>query len=216
MPPDPSEPPGGLTRVVHILRSPTANLISVAAAVRRADAAPVMTDAPTDVSGAERLIVPGVGSFGAMMSWLNFRGITEPLRARLAVGAPTLAICLGMQVLFESSEESPGVRGLGVIPGVVRRFETSDLLRVPQMGWNRVEPQTSFVAQHVGFAYFANSYRVSAATSISGWSSAISDHGGPFLAAIQSVAAPRIVGCQFHPELSGSWGLNLLRRWAAC
>jgi imidazole glycerol phosphate synthase glutamine amidotransferase subunit len=163
---------------------------------------------PVDIEEADGVVLPGVGAFGAAMRKLNDSGWTEPLRARLAAGRPTLAICLGLQILCEASEESPGVKGLGVIPGVVRRFPNT--VRVPQMGWNLVEPEQSPRLPPAGSAYFANSYRLDARPD--GWSAAWSDYGGRFIAML---ARGPILACQFHPELSGAWGLDLLRGWLA-
>jgi imidazole glycerol phosphate synthase glutamine amidotransferase subunit len=207
-----------MSPTVHILASPTANLASVAAAVHRCGGEPMLTDSPRQVETSTRLIFPGVGSFATAMSWLNSSGLAVPLLDRLRSGAPTLAICLGMQVLFDSSEESPGVRGLSVINGRVTRFEPSLACRIPQLGWNRVAAQPGFSAAspQTGFAYFANSYCANSVAA-NDWACATSDHGGPFIASVQHRRNPGILACQFHPELSGPgpWGLGLLRNWMA-
>jgi imidazole glycerol phosphate synthase glutamine amidotransferase subunit len=130
------------------------------------------------------------------------------MRERIDAGRPTLAICLGFQLLFEGSEESPGVEGLGVVPGRIERFNES--VRVPQFGWNRVIPATESAMVRSGYAYLANSYRAGAP--VPGWACAMADHGGPFVAAMER--GP-VLACQFHPELSGRWGLDLLGRWIA-
>jgi imidazole glycerol phosphate synthase glutamine amidotransferase subunit len=112
---------------------------------------------------------------------------------------------VGLQVLCDASEESPGVPGLGLVPGTVRRFPST--VRVPQFGWNRVEaPPGGFLES--GYAYYANSYRLDAAPA--GWTAATSDHGGPFVGALRR---GDVLACQFHPELSGAWGLAMLGRW---
>src|SRR5690606_8116047 len=116
----------------------TANLASVLAAFRRLGADPVVVDEPEAVARADRLVLPGVGTFAAARAALDARALVEPLRERLGAGRPTLAICLGFQLLFEASEESPGAEGLGLLPGVVRRFPAG--ARTPQLGWNRVAP----------------------------------------------------------------------------
>ena len=194
---------GGETIVV---RTGTANLASVLAALERLGVpARTSTDA-LDVDQADRLILPGVGAFGAAMDRLQADGLVEPLRRRIGSGGPTLAICLGMQLLFESSDESPGREGLCAVPGTLRRFTAN--VRIPQMGWNRIVAENSCRILTGGYVYFANSYR---ATEVPpGWSVATTDHGGSFLAAIERGA---VVACQFHPELSGSFGLELIRRW---
>src|SRR5262249_12073140 len=148
------------------------------------------------------------GAFGAAMAELGARRLLAPLRARIGSGGPVLAICLGMQLLFESSEESPRVAGLGVIPGAVRRLPAH--ARVPHMGWNHVQPIDDRGSLRPGFAYFANSF---ASLSIpEGWRGATTRHGGTFASAIER---GRVLACQFHPELSGRYGGALLQRWIA-
>lgn len=201
-------------RDVLVVRTGTANLASVLAGLARAGAAPRLASDPREVAAARRVVLPGVGSFGAAMDNLRADGLDGVLRERLESGRPLLAICLGLQVVAEASEESPGARGLGVIPDTVRRI-TGDV-RVPQLGWNTVAPQDGCALLKPGHAYFANSYCLQKAPA--GWSAALTEHGGPFVAALER--GPQLL-CQFHPELSGAWGLALLVRWlsaveAAC
>ncbi|MCG3124675.1 MAG: Imidazole glycerol phosphate synthase subunit HisH [Phycisphaerales bacterium] len=193
---------------VHIVRTGTANLASVVAALSRQGADPVLTSDAATIDAADVLVLPGVGSFAAAMDALRRADVAEVLTARINAGRPTLAICLGLQVLFEASEESPGVKGLGVVPGEITRF--TGAVRVPQLGWNAVACEPSCRVLSDGDAYYANSYRAGHAPA--GFAAAWSDHGGPFIAAIER--GP-VVACQFHPELSGSWGAALIRRWLA-
>ena len=196
------------TSDVLVIRTGSANLASVLAGLERAGAAPRVTDDPADVTSADRLVLPGVGAFEAAMERLHSLGLAAPLADRLRAGRPTLCVCLGLQLLCEESEESPGVRGLAVAPGVVRRFPPT--VRVPQLGWNDVTPDPACRLIEPGFAYYANSYRLVDAPP--GWAVARTDHGGPFIGAMERGA---VLACQFHPELSGAWGLALLRRWVA-
>lgn len=192
-----------------IIPTGTANLASVAAFLRRAGLNPRPAQTPDDVRAAPRLVLPGVGTFAAGMATLTQRNFAAPLRQRLAELRPTLAICLGLQLLYDASDESPGVSGLGILPGVVRRFDAS--LRVPHMGWNLVTPDlddTSLPA--LGHAYFANSFHVPEPPTP--WRVARSTHGVPFIAAI---ARGPVLATQFHPELSGEWGQRLLAAWIA-
>ncbi len=188
-----------------------ANLASVLTGFERLGCQVHMIDSPAEVQAAERLVLPGVGAFGAAMAALEERGLIQSLRARIEAGRPTLAICLGMQLLGRSSEESPGVRGLDIFCGAATCTPTTEPgIRVPQMGWNRVMPAAGCRVVPDGYAYFANSYRLSDCPS--GWQPVWCDYGGRFLAALERDA---IVGCQFHPELSGTFGKQLLRGWLA-
>lgn len=202
-----------MTPDVTVVATSVANIASVFAALRRSGARPVMSLDPAEVTRARRVVLPGVGAFGAAMEALRAGGLAEAIAARVEAGRPLLAICLGLQVLAQGSQESPGVTGLGVVPGTARRFGTG--LRVPQLGWNRVQPVAGARVIEPGSAYFANSYRIESIPP--GWSGATAEYGGPFVAALER--GP-VLACQFHPELSGAWGAALIRRWleqeAAC
>jgi imidazole glycerol phosphate synthase glutamine amidotransferase subunit len=191
---------------VLVVPTGTANMASMVAGLERAGARAQIATDPDRVFSCDRLVLPGVGALGAAMQRLSDQGLVEALSGRIEAGRPTLAVCVGLQILCESSAESPGVRGLGVLGGRVERFDSS--VRVPQMGWNRVEAGEGCRLIESGFAYFANSYRL--VDPPDGFCAAFSDHGGRFVAALERGG---VLACQFHPELSGSWGLLLLRRW---
>lgn len=191
---------------VAVVCTGTANLASVLAGLERTGGRAYPTTDPAAVSEAPRLVLPGVGAFGAAMEALAAKGLVAALKDRLLAGRPTLAICVGFQLLFEASEESPGASGLAVLQGTVRRFPSS--VRAPQFGWNRIMPNGGCRFFEPGHAYFANSYCVTAAPA--GWGAAYADYGGRFLAGLERGA---VLACQFHPELSGAWGRRLLRRW---
>ncbi len=192
---------------VAILKTGTANLASVFAACERLGATPTLVCGAQDVAQARHLIVPGVGAFGPCMQALERMHLVEALRARLQdADQPTLAVCMGLQLLCQSSDESPGVRGVGAVHGVVRRFGGD--VRVPQLGWNNVRPQGGCQLLVPGMAYFAHSYRL--ADVPAGWHGALTDHGGLFVSALER--GPVLL-CQFHPELSGDYGAALLGRW---
>jgi imidazole glycerol phosphate synthase glutamine amidotransferase subunit len=194
------------TPQVRVVPTGTANMASMIAGLERAGARAQITTDPDRVRSADRLVLPGVGALGAAMDRLAKDGLIQALAARVREGRPTLAVCVGLQILCESSAESPGVRGLGVFSGRVERFDRS--VRVPQMGWNRVEADDGCRLIESGFAYFANSYRL--VDPPDGFCAAFSDHGGRFVAALERGG---VLACQFHPELSGGWGLLLLKRW---
>lgn len=192
---------------VHVISTGTANLASVEAGLRRCGWQPARVESADQILDAELLVVPGVGTLAAACQRLESQGFVAPLRERLRLGMPTLAICLGMQLLAEGSEESPDDQGLGILPGSARRFPTS--VRVPQIGWNRVNPEPDIEWTSSGFAYFANSYFL-AEDPRDGWKCLWSEHEVEFLAA---AARGRVLACQFHPELSGEWGQQLLMWW---
>ncbi|HLZ45797.1 MAG TPA: imidazole glycerol phosphate synthase subunit HisF [Gemmatimonadales bacterium] len=191
---------------VVIVDSGVANLASIAGALQRLGATAVISADPAVVREAERLVLPGVGAFGAGMAALRSRGLDAVIPELASRGMPILGICLGMQLLFEGSEESPESRGLGVIAGTCRRLPPN--VRIPHLGWNQVsvEPGARFVTD--GVAAFANSYALRERPD--GWTAAWTTHGVPFVAALERQS---VLACQFHPELSGSYGAALLERW---
>ncbi len=196
-----------MSRTIVIVRTGTANLASVRAAFERQGLGIELTQDPRRVADADRVVLPGVGAFGASMAELVERGLAAALAERAREGRSLLAICVGMQLLCRESTESPGARGLCVVDALVERFGGPGL-RVPQLGWNDVDapPHARFLRS--GVAYFANSYRLPRAAN--GWTAATAEHGGSFVAAMER---GNVLACQFHPELSGEWGARLLARW---
>ncbi len=195
---------------VLIVSTGTANIASVRAALRRVGATPRSSDDADAVRAARRVVLPGVGTFAAAMAHLTRTGLADALRERIDAGRPILAICLGMQMLGTTSDESTGVRGLGVVDAPVVRLP--GVRRLPQLGWINVTPLRATGLVAGGHAYFANSYCLAAHDAT--WAPVHATNGGRFLAAIERDAQ---LACQFHPELSGSWGASLLRRWVdAC
>lgn len=190
---------------VLIVPTGTANIASVAAAFRRLGAEPVVSEDADRLRRADRVMLPGVGAFGSSLERLVRHGLDAALRERIAADRPTIAICVGHQLLFAASEESPGAAGLAIVDAGIGRFPPE--VRAPQFGWNYVRPEEGCNLLEEGWAYFANSYR---AVTAPGWKIAIAEHGGPFVAAMER---GNVVGCQFHPELSGAWGQALLSRW---
>ena len=167
---------------------------------------------PREIAAADGVILPGVGEFGTAMVEMKKRGLTEVVKDAAASGKPFLGICLGMQLLFDASEESPCVRGLGVIPGQSLLFPADAGLKIPHMGWNSIKIRAG--AQLFGglngepYMYFVHSYYVKAADRAC--VAAVTDYGVTFDA---SVGRGSLFGCQFHPEKSGEAGLAVLRRF---
>lgn len=190
---------------VLVVPTGTANTASVLAAFRRLDAQPRLCDDPDALRCGSFVVLPGVGAFATAMQRLDDLLLRDVLRRRIEEGEPTLAICLGMQLLCGASEESPGAQGLGLVPRTVTRFRGD--MRVPQLGWNSVEPVRSELIEP-GHAYFANAFRLEDMPD--GWAGATTRYGGRFVSALERGS---VLACQFHPELSGAWGQRLLARW---
>lgn len=186
------------------------NLASVQKAFAKVGAEAVVTSSPDEIAAAEKLVLPGVGAFGKAAEHLSAYGLVNSVRNAIAAGRPFLGICLGMQLLFEASEEAPGVKGLGILKGDVRRFQ--NVSKVPQIGWNEVrqtKPSSLFASiPDPAFFYFVHSYYVSPQDPRI--VSACTDYGGEYPAAVEEM---NINGVQFHPEKSQSWGLTVLRNF---
>ncbi len=187
------------------------NLHSVANALRAAGCDDlVVTADPDAVARADRIVLPGVGAFGACAAALRaVDGLVAALEHRvLAEGVPFLGICVGMQLLATAGEELGHHAGLGWIDGTVRRIDVAGSdAKVPHMGWNDVVPQIEHALIVPGEAYFLHSYAFTGAQVV-----ATTDHAGPVTAA---VARDNVVGVQFHPEKSQRYGLALLERFLA-
>jgi len=191
---------------IFILQTGVANTASVVAAFKRIGLTPYVVDDVRRAQFAKQLVVPGVGTFRAAVENLKRAKLFDALVERVNSNQPTLLICLGMQLLCEASAESQGVSGFGIIPNTVERF--SDSARVPQFGWNSVEANPNSQYLQPGHAYFANSYCLRQAPT--DWNPSTSTHDKQFVAAVER---GNVLACQFHPELSGTWGLEVLQRW---
>lgn len=171
-----------------------------------------LAQSPDELDGANKIILPGVGAFGAGMAQLREQGLIEPIKAALADGVPYLGICLGMQFLFESSDEMGDHVGFGVLPGNVTRFPERPGLKVPHMGWNQLtvtRPTPLFDRLGDGdYAYFVHSYYCVPEEQ----SDVIATvtYGDPFAVAVQR---DNIYGVQFHPEKSQRTGLRILENF---
>lgn len=160
------------------------------------------------LQAATKIILPGVGHYGQMMRALDELGVRQTLRERIAAGVPFLGICLGLQALFETSEEAAEARGLAVYPGTVKRFPVG--ARVPHMGWNELEVQggSKLVRDLPGrpYVYFAHSYYVPQ----NDRAAATCTYEVPYTAVLES---ENVYGVQFHPEKSGPVGLKIVRNF---
>ena len=186
---------------VAVVNSGGANITSVTHALRRLGVEPVFTSVESEIRAAERVILPGVGSAGSAMASLRRANLLSVLRD---LRQPVLGICLGMQLLFEVSEEDDTAM-LGLLAGRVERLSGGKDIRVPHMGWNQVsysKPENL----NLHWFYFVHSY----AAPVGEWTLATSNHGQPFSAV---VGQDNYFGVQFHPERSAAGGAQLLRRF---
>lgn len=190
------------------------NLRSVANALRELGVEPVIAASPGLLTDATHLVLPGVGSFGDCMEQLARRDLLGSIRDWVKAGKPYLGICLGYQILFDSSEETPGISGLGLIPGTVRRFKEQPGLKIPHMGWNSVMPVKPDAENWAGlgaepYFYYVHSYfPVPDDDSVI---AARTSYGADTFAA--AVELPNLLACQFHPEKSQTAGLRLIRNF---
>jgi glutamine amidotransferase len=191
---------------VAVIDYDAGNTLSVTRALAKAGASVDLTPDPERVARADAVVLPGVGAFGDCMKKLKRRGMDAACREAYAGGTPFLGVCVGLQVVFERSEESPGVGGLGILPGAVVRFEAGDL-KVPHMGWNQlgVAREHPVLKGLNGEAfYFVHSYHPDPA-----WEGDLlgtSEYGAEFCAA---AGRENLAAVQFHPEKSSRAGLKL-------
>ncbi|CAG36896.1 imidazole glycerol phosphate synthase HisHF [Desulfotalea psychrophila] len=197
---------------VTLLDYGAGNVRSIRNAIRALGCEIVEVQHPEDILTADKLIFPGVGSFGSVMHTLRDRGYIEPLKRRIEEDKPFLGICVALQALFEGSEETPGVAGLGILPGQIKKFVRS-ALSVPQIGWNGIhllKESPSFAGYEEEKLYFVHSYHAPLDTVPEDWALTATDYGTRFISAVEK---GNVTAFQFHPEKSGQAGLNLLQNF---
>lgn len=193
---------------VTLIDTPFANTANIARALREVGATLELSRDPDVIAGAEKLVLPGVGSYTAAMAWLTGARLDAAIRDAANRNAFLLGICLGHQLLFDVSVEYGMTHGLGIVRGAVERF--GGALPVPQIGWNRVTARGPlFDGVEAEAFYFVNSYAARAARN----EIATAEYDGPFTAAVQ---CDRVFGVQFHPEKSSAAGLRVLRNFVQC
>ena len=201
--------------MIAIIDYGAGNLASVQKAFDYIGTKSVITSDRDVVLNADGVILPGVGAIGFAMEALKSKGMDEVVKEVVSKGTPFMGICLGMQMLFDESEESFGnegnVKGLGLIPGVVRKFPDSICekgLKIPQIGWNQLEDVKGSILSEGDFVYFVHSYYCDPANESD--VAAVTDYGIRYCSAVEH---DNIYACQFHPEKSGEAGLNILRKF---
>lgn len=198
--------------MVAIIDYDAGNVKSVENAVRRLGRTARLTSDSREILEADHIILPGVGAFGDAMKRIRERGLEEAIREAVRLEKPFLGICLGLQLLFETSEESPGVRGLSLLPGRIRRLPEGDGRKIPQIGWNDLQfPKKGRLFEGIrpgSFVYFVHSYYLEADDPRD--VAATTEYGAVIHAAVEHGS---LFACQFHPEKSESVGLRILQNF---
>lgn len=200
--------------MVAIIDYDAGNMKSVEKAVQYLGEECRITRDAGEIMGADRVILPGVGAFGDAMEKLHRFGLVEVIRQVTAKHIPFLGICLGLQLMFESSDEAPGVEGLGILPGKIVAFPKKDGFKIPHMGWNSLQIRDGArmfqgVAQH-SYVYFVHSFYLKAAEP-----SDVAATTEYITHVHASVERGNVFACQFHPEKSGEVGLQILKNFCA-
>ena len=198
--------------MIAVIDYDAGNIRSVEHALAALGLPAVLTRDPDVIRKADKVILPGVGAFGDAMEKLNTYGLTGVIREVVAAGNPFLGICLGMQLLFDSGEESPGAKGLSLLPGRILRIPEGDGLKIPHIGWNDLAfPKKSRLFEGISegsYVYFVHSYYLKADRIED--VAATTQYGVEIHAAVEQ---GNVFGCQFHPEKSGDVGLAILRNF---
>lgn len=200
--------------MIAIIDYGAGNLQSVKKAFDFIGAESVITDNPEIINACDRILLPGVGSFGDAMDSMTKSGLVETVKQNALSGKPFLGICLGLQLLFEESEESPGVKGLGIFKGKIKKFLPDMGLKIPHIGWNSLEiKQKDTLFKNVpenSYVYFVHSYYLHAEDEND--IATVTNYGIDFHSA---VGKNNIFATQFHPEKSGDVGLQILKNFAS-
>ncbi len=200
--------------MIAVIDYDAGNVKNVLNALKRLGQEAVLTRDPEVILQADRAILPGVGAFGAAMERLEQFGLVPVIQNYVASGKPFLGICLGLQLMFDSSEEAPGVRGLSLLPGKVVKISDAPGLKIPHIGWNdlTLNPRSRLFAgiPNQSYVYFVHSFYLQAEHEED--VAASTEYGAHIHAAVEH---GNLVACQFHPEKSGDVGLAILKNFIA-
>ncbi len=200
--------------MIAIIDYGAGNLQSVKKALDFIGAESVITDDPETINACDKILLPGVGSFGDAMASMQEKNLVETVKQNALSGKAFLGICLGLQLLFEESEESPGVKGLGIFKGKIRKFPADMGLKIPHIGWNSLEiKQKATIFKNIpenSYVYFVHSYYLEAEEPDT--VATVTNYGIDFHSA---VGRNNIFATQFHPEKSGDVGLQILKNFAS-
>lgn len=201
--------------IIAVIDYDMGNLHSACKGIQKAGGTPKITDSPREIALADAVILPGVGSFDPAVQQIRARHLEKPIQDAISSGKPFLGICLGLQILFDASEEGTEA-GLGIIPGIVRRFRSEPNVTIPHMGWNQLEitqpslPLWQELPDHP-YVYFVHSYYVE--PSNPSVNAAMVTHGSQTVTA--AIARDNVVAVQFHPEKSAASGLKILSNFVS-
>lgn len=191
--------------MITIIDYGAGNIKSVANMLKTLGQDYVVTNKAEEILNAEKIIFPGQGHFAQSMQALKSTGMDKILKQVIAQGTPFLGICLGLQILFEKSEEAPGIEGLGVIKGEVKKFTQG---KIPQIGWNKIQTTKNNSILCDEYYYFVNSFYV--VPEDESVISSLTDYGIKFASSIEK---DNLIAVQFHPEKSGTVGLETIKKW---
>jgi len=202
-----------LISMIAVIDYDAGNLMSVYKALKYLGEEAIITSDPKEILAADKAILPGVGAFGEAMDKMRERGLIDTVKEFASSGKPFLGICLGLQLLFDESDESVGVSGLSILPGKIIRIPDNDGLKIPQIGWNSLEiNENSRLFKGIkngSYVYFVHSYYLKAKNPSD--VAATTEYGVNIHAAVER---GNVFACQFHPEKSGEVGLKILSNFA--